>query len=50
MQTNQEKMETSISGNLELLTEEKALIASGHHLVAEMIEGITKKMGKRFSQ
>ncbi|XP_040208141.1 protein brambleberry-like [Rana temporaria] len=44
LQTNQEKMETSISGNLELLTEEKALIASGHHLVAEMIEGITKKM------
>ncbi|KAM5158386.1 protein brambleberry-like [Mantella aurantiaca] len=44
LQTNQEKMETSISGNLELLTEEKALIASGHHLVAEMIQGITKKM------
>lgn len=38
-------METSISGNLEMLAEEKALIASGHHLVADLIEGITKKMG-----
>ncbi|XP_068091019.1 protein brambleberry-like isoform X2 [Hyperolius riggenbachi] len=44
LQDNQEKMETSINGNLEMLAEEKALIASGHHLVAQMIEGITKKM------
>ncbi|KAM9307631.1 protein brambleberry-like [Gastrophryne carolinensis] len=44
LQSNQEKMETSIGGNLEMLAEEKALIASGHHLVAQMIEGITKKM------
>ncbi|XP_072007129.1 protein brambleberry-like isoform X4 [Engystomops pustulosus] len=44
LQDNQEKMEGAISGNLELLAREKALIASGHHLVADMIEGITKKM------
>ncbi|XP_063777203.1 protein brambleberry-like isoform X2 [Pseudophryne corroboree] len=44
LQNNQEEMETSISGNLEMLAEEKALIASGHHLVAQMIEGIAQKM------
>ncbi|KAM4687618.1 protein brambleberry-like [Discoglossus pictus] len=44
LQSSQDKMETSISGNLEKLQEEKALIASGHHLVAQLIEGITKKM------
>ncbi|MEE6462955.1 hypothetical protein FKM82_005711 [Ascaphus truei] len=44
LQSNQEKMETSIHGNLEKLTEEKALIASGHHLVAQLIESITKQM------
>ncbi|XP_072266649.1 protein brambleberry-like [Pyxicephalus adspersus] len=50
LQNNQEKMENSITGNLEMLAEEKALIASGHHLVAEMIEGITKKMENVSSQ
>ncbi|XP_044151074.1 protein brambleberry-like [Bufo gargarizans] len=44
LQSSQEKMEGAIGGNLELLAEEKALIASGHHLVADMIEGITRKM------
>ncbi|KAM3927753.1 protein brambleberry-like [Leptodactylus fuscus] len=44
LQNNQEKMEGAISGNLELLGQEKALIASGHHLLADMIEGITRKM------
>ncbi|XP_063307046.1 protein brambleberry-like [Pelobates fuscus] len=44
LQSNQATMETSINGNLEMLADEKALIASGHHLVAQMIEGITKKM------
>ncbi|XP_069813069.1 protein brambleberry-like isoform X2 [Dendropsophus ebraccatus] len=44
LQNNQEQMESSITGNLEKLAEEKALIASGHHLVADLIEGITRKM------
>ncbi|CAJ0946719.1 unnamed protein product, partial [Ranitomeya imitator] len=44
LQNNQEKMEGSITGNLQLLAEEKALIASGHHLVADMIEGITRNI------
>ncbi|XP_066434995.1 protein brambleberry-like [Eleutherodactylus coqui] len=44
LQSNQEKIEGSIGGNLELLADEKALIASGHHLVADMIEGIARKM------
>ncbi|KAE8599869.1 hypothetical protein XENTR_v10017374 [Xenopus tropicalis] len=50
LQNNQEKMENSINGNLEMLAEEKALIASGHHLVAQLIEGITKKMENVSSQ
>ncbi|KAG8431694.1 hypothetical protein GDO86_020452 [Hymenochirus boettgeri] len=50
LQDSQEKMETSINGNLEMLAEEKALIASGHHLVAQLIEGITKKMENVSSQ
>ncbi|XP_053571943.1 protein brambleberry-like [Bombina bombina] len=50
LQNNQEKMETSISGNLEKLAEEKALIASGHQLVAQLIEGITQKMENVSSQ
>ncbi|XP_069477868.1 protein brambleberry-like [Ambystoma mexicanum] len=44
LQNSQKKMETSINGNLEQLAQEKALIASGHQLVAQLIEGITKKM------
>ncbi|XP_073532930.1 protein brambleberry-like isoform X2 [Phyllobates terribilis] len=44
LQSNQEEMESSISGNLQMLAEEKALISSGHHLVVDMIEGITRKM------
>ncbi|KAM8966351.1 protein brambleberry-like [Pelodytes ibericus] len=50
LQSNQETMERSISGNLEMLADEKALIASGHHLVAQLIEGITKKMENVSSQ
>ncbi|XP_069075116.1 protein brambleberry-like [Pleurodeles waltl] len=44
LQDSQKKMETSINDNLDQLAQEKALIASGHQLVAQLIEGITKKM------
>uniref|UniRef100_A0A8C5QIH0 Protein brambleberry n=1 Tax=Leptobrachium leishanense TaxID=445787 RepID=A0A8C5QIH0_9ANUR len=50
LQSNQQTMEKSINGNLEMLTEEKALIASGHHLVAKLINGITRKMENVSSQ
>ncbi|XP_078541657.1 protein brambleberry-like [Lissotriton helveticus] len=50
LQGSQKKMETSINGNLEQLAQEKALIASGHQLVAQLIEGITKKMENVSSQ
>ncbi len=44
----QEQMENSLRDNLERLGQEKALIASGQELVAKLIKGITKKMGKRY--
>ncbi|XP_053323906.1 protein brambleberry-like [Spea bombifrons] len=50
LQNSQETMEQSINGNLEMLAEEKALIASGHHLVAQLIEGITRRMENVSSQ
>ncbi|XP_017284602.1 protein brambleberry [Kryptolebias marmoratus] len=40
----QEQMESSLKENLERLSREKALIASGQELVAQLIQGITKKM------
>ncbi|CAJ1061187.1 protein brambleberry [Xyrichtys novacula] len=40
----QEQMEGSLKDNLERLSQEKALIASGQELVAQLIQGITKKM------
>ncbi|KAI3368465.1 hypothetical protein L3Q82_025476, partial [Scortum barcoo] len=40
----QEQMESSLRDNLERLGQEKALIASGQELVAQLIQGITKKM------
>ncbi|KAM3875821.1 protein brambleberry-like [Diretmus argenteus] len=40
----QEQMETSLSSNLERLGQEKALIASGQELVAQLIQGIKQKM------
>ncbi|XP_040896592.1 protein brambleberry isoform X2 [Toxotes jaculatrix] len=40
----QEQMESSLKDNLERLGQEKALIASGQELVAQLIQGITKKM------
>uniref|UniRef100_A0ABM5GDJ1 Protein brambleberry-like isoform X1 n=1 Tax=Pogona vitticeps TaxID=103695 RepID=A0ABM5GDJ1_9SAUR len=43
-QNSQEQMEASIQGNLAQLAEEKALIASGQQQVAQLIEGIMKRM------
>eukprot|EP00063_Salmo_salar_P003889 XP_013978724.1 PREDICTED: protein brambleberry-like isoform X2 [Salmo salar] len=40
----QEQLETSLSSNLERLGQEKALIASGQELVAQLIQGITHRM------
>ncbi|XP_076010595.1 protein brambleberry [Genypterus blacodes] len=40
----QEQMEGSLKSNLERLGQEKALIASGQELVAQLIQGITKRM------
>uniref|UniRef100_A0AAV2KZ45 Protein brambleberry n=1 Tax=Knipowitschia caucasica TaxID=637954 RepID=A0AAV2KZ45_KNICA len=40
----QEQMESSLKDNLERLGKEKALIASGQQLVAQLIQGITQKM------
>ncbi|XP_072244748.1 protein brambleberry [Leuresthes tenuis] len=39
-----EQMESSMRENLERLGQEKALIASGQELVAQLIQGITKRM------
>ncbi|KAM6922041.1 protein brambleberry [Xenentodon cancila] len=40
----QDQMESSLRENLERLGQEKALIASGQELVAQLIQGITKKV------
>lgn len=40
----QEHMESSLRDNLERLGQEKALIASGQELVAQLIQGITQRM------
>lgn len=42
----QEQMESSLRDNLQHLSQEKALIASGQELVAQLIQGITQRMGK----
>ncbi|KAJ8377039.1 hypothetical protein SKAU_G00076190 [Synaphobranchus kaupii] len=44
LQQGQDQLETSISSNLEQLGQEKALIASGQELVAQLIKGITQRM------
>ncbi|XP_034738032.1 protein brambleberry [Etheostoma cragini] len=44
----QGQMESSLRDNLERLGQEKALIASGQELVAQLIQGITKRMGESF--
>ncbi|XP_056893703.1 protein brambleberry isoform X2 [Takifugu flavidus] len=40
----QELMESSLTDNLRRLSQEKALIASGQELVAQLIQGITQRM------
>ena len=42
----QGQLERSLDVNLEQLGKEKALIASGQQLVAQLIQGITHRMGK----
>ncbi|XP_061096384.1 protein brambleberry [Conger conger] len=44
LQQGQDELETSISSNLQRLGQEKALIASGQELVAQLIQGITLRM------
>ncbi|XP_035270987.1 protein brambleberry isoform X2 [Anguilla anguilla] len=44
LQQGQDQLETSISSNLQRLGQEKALIASGQELVAQLIQGITQRM------
>ncbi|XP_042188508.1 protein brambleberry [Callorhinchus milii] len=44
LEQGQQQLESSITGNLEELTREKELIASGHQQVAALIEGITLRM------
>lgn len=42
----QEQMESSLRDNLQRLGQEKALIASGQELVAQLIHGIMQRMGR----
>lgn len=44
----QEQIESSLMDNLQRLGQEKALIASGQELVAQLIQGITQRMGENF--
>lgn len=44
----QEHIESSLKDNLVRLSQEKALIASGQELVAQLIHGITTRMGESF--
>lgn len=45
----QEQMESSLTDNLQRLSQEKALIVSGQELVAQLIQGITQRMGRSFA-
>lgn len=42
-------MESSLRDNLQRLSQEKALIASGQELVAQLMQGITQRMGRSFA-
>lgn len=48
LQEGQGQMESSLRDNLQRLGQEKALIASGQELVAQLIQGITDRMGESF--
>lgn len=45
----QEQMESSLRDNLQRLSQEKALIASGQELVGQLIQGIMQRMGRSFA-
>ncbi|KAI1888808.1 hypothetical protein AGOR_G00172560 [Albula goreensis] len=44
LQQGQDQLESSISSNLQRLSQEKALIASGQELLAQLIKGITQRI------
>lgn len=48
LREGQGQMESSLRDNLQRLGQEKALIASGQELVAQLIQGITDRMGESF--
>ncbi|XP_059391728.1 protein brambleberry-like isoform X3 [Carassius carassius] len=45
LKEGQEQLDASISENLQRLAQEKALISTGQQLVAQLIQGITQRMG-----
>lgn len=45
LKEGQEQLDASISGNLQRLAQEKALISTGQQLVAQLIQGITQRIG-----
>ena len=50
LQDGQEQLDSSISANLQRLPQEKALISSGQELVAQLIQGISQRMGEMNTQ
>lgn len=46
LKEGQEQLDASISDNLQRLAQEKALISTGQQLVAQLIQGITQRMGQ----
>ncbi len=46
LKEGQEQLDASISENLQRLAQEKALISTGQQLVAQLIQGITQRMGQ----
>lgn len=46
LKEGQEQLDSSISENLQRLAQEKALISTGQQLVAQLIQGITQRMGQ----
>ena len=45
LQSTQSNIHSQMSKNMKELTREKALIAAGHHELAELTEGISKRIG-----
>lgn len=45
LKEGQEQLDASIAANLQRLAQEKALISSGQQLVAQLIQGITQRIG-----